>query len=85
MIDFLIIVLICKHNDSHLPLCVLCFMSLFFFFLRYPFLLAMDDADLDLLIPAVLFAAVGTAGQRCTTTRRLVCQLFRGCLEAFVC
>ena len=32
----------------------------------------MDDADLDILVPAVLFAAVGTAGQRCTTTRRLV-------------
>ena len=32
----------------------------------------MDDADLDLVVPATLFAAVGTAGQRCTTTRRLV-------------
>ena len=31
-----------------------------------------DDADLDLVIPAVLFGAVGTAGQRCTTTRRLI-------------
>ena len=30
-----------------------------------------DDADLDLALRAVLFAAVGTAGQRCTTTRRL--------------
>lgn len=30
-----------------------------------------EDADLDLVIPAVLFACVGTAGQRCTTTRRL--------------
>ncbi|ORX41162.1 Aldehyde/histidinol dehydrogenase [Kockovaella imperatae] len=29
------------------------------------------DADLDLALQAVLFAAVGTAGQRCTTTRRL--------------
>ncbi len=29
------------------------------------------DADLDLAVPALLFAAVGTAGQRCTTTRRL--------------
>eukprot|EP00795_Rhopilema_esculentum_P006190 gene6190-11593_t len=35
-------------------------------------LIAMEDANLDLLIPAVLFAAVGTAGQRCTTTRRLI-------------
>ena len=31
-----------------------------------------EDADLDLVIPAVLFASVGTTGQRCTTTRRLV-------------
>jgi L-aminoadipate-semialdehyde dehydrogenase len=30
------------------------------------------DADLDLVVPAVLFGAVGTAGQRCTTTRRLI-------------
>lgn len=30
-----------------------------------------EDADLDLALRAVLFAAVGTAGQRCTTTRRL--------------
>ena len=30
------------------------------------------DADLDLVMPAVLFGAVGTAGQRCTTTRRLI-------------
>ena len=33
-----------------------------------------DDADLDLTLRAVLFAAVGTAGQRCTTTRRLFLQ-----------
>jgi aldehyde dehydrogenase (NAD+) len=32
------------------------------------------DADLDLALRAVLFAAVGTAGQRCTTTRRLFLQ-----------
>ncbi len=30
------------------------------------------DADLKLAIPAVVFGAVGTAGQRCTTTRRLI-------------
>ncbi|MFV0437421.1 MAG: aldehyde dehydrogenase family protein [Desulfopila sp.] len=29
------------------------------------------SADLDLAIPAVVFGAVGTTGQRCTTTRRL--------------
>jgi len=32
----------------------------------------MDDADLDLAVPAIVFGAVGTAGQRCTTTRRLL-------------
>lgn len=31
-------------------------------------------ADLSLVIPAVVFGAVGTAGQRCTTTRRLIVQ-----------
>ena len=30
------------------------------------------DADLDLAVRAVLFGAVGTAGQRCTTTRRVI-------------
>jgi len=30
------------------------------------------DADLNLTIPAVVFGAVGTAGQRCTSTRRLI-------------
>lgn len=29
------------------------------------------SADLKLAIPAIVFAAIGTAGQRCTTTRRL--------------
>lgn len=31
-----------------------------------------EDADIDIAIRAVLFGAVGTAGQRCTTTRRLI-------------
>jgi aldehyde dehydrogenase (NAD+) len=31
-----------------------------------------DDADADLVVPAVVFGAVGTAGQRCTSTRRLI-------------
>ncbi len=30
-----------------------------------------ETADLDLAIPAIVFGAVGTAGQRCTTTRRV--------------
>lgn len=33
-----------------------------------------ETADLDLAIPAVVFGAVGTAGQRCTSTRRLFVQ-----------
>ncbi|UVS98068.1 aldehyde dehydrogenase family protein [Burkholderia glumae] len=32
------------------------------------------SADLDLVVRAVTFAAVGTAGQRCTTLRRLIVQ-----------
>jgi aldehyde dehydrogenase (NAD+) len=28
---------------------------------------------MDMLLPGVLFGAVGTAGQRCTSTRRLIC------------
>ena len=31
-----------------------------------------QDADLDIAIPGAVFGAVGTAGQRCTTTRRLI-------------
>lgn len=30
------------------------------------------DADLDIALPAAVFGAVGTAGQRCTSTRRLI-------------
>jgi aldehyde dehydrogenase (NAD+) len=37
-------------------------------------IVAMDDCNTDLLLRAVLFGAVGTAGQRCTTTRRLFLQ-----------
>jgi len=29
-------------------------------------------ADLDLALPAILFGSVGTAGQRCTSTRRII-------------
>ncbi len=31
-----------------------------------------ETADLKLAIPAIVFGAVGTAGQRCTSTRRLI-------------
>ncbi len=30
------------------------------------------DADLQIAVPAIVFGAVGTAGQRCTSTRRLI-------------
>jgi aldehyde dehydrogenase (NAD+) len=36
-------------------------------------IIVMPDADLDLALRAVVFGAVGTAGQRCTSTRRLLC------------
>ena len=35
-------------------------------------MIVMDDANLDLVTRAALFAAVGTAGQRCTSLRRLI-------------
>ena len=35
-------------------------------------IIVMDDADLDLAVRASLFAAAGTAGQRCTSLRRLI-------------
>lgn len=34
--------------------------------------IVMDDANLDIALRGILFAAVGTAGQRCTTARRLI-------------
>ena len=37
-------------------------------------ILVAEDADLDLTLRAVLFGAVGTAGQRCTSTRRIIVQ-----------
>uniref|UniRef100_A0A8B9KY77 aldehyde dehydrogenase (NAD(+)) n=1 Tax=Astyanax mexicanus TaxID=7994 RepID=A0A8B9KY77_ASTMX len=35
-------------------------------------IIVFEDADLNLVVPSALFASVGTAGQRCTTTRRLM-------------
>ncbi|MCB0330675.1 MAG: aldehyde dehydrogenase family protein [Bdellovibrionales bacterium] len=35
-------------------------------------IIVLDDADMSLVLPSVLFGAVGTAGQRCTSTRRLL-------------
>ncbi len=33
-----------------------------------------ESADLSMAIPAIVFGAVGTAGQRCTSTRRIIVQ-----------
>ena len=35
-------------------------------------IIAMDDADVELLMDGVVFGAFGTAGQRCTATSRLI-------------
>ncbi len=35
-------------------------------------ILVTEAADLDLAVRAIVFGAVGTAGQRCTTTRRII-------------
>ena len=37
-------------------------------------IVVLDDADLELAVRAIAFGAVGTAGQRCTTTRRVFAQ-----------
>ncbi|CAK9296031.1 unnamed protein product [Gordionus sp. m RMFG-2023] len=34
-------------------------------------IIVLEDADLELAVPSILFAGVGTSGQRCTTVRRL--------------
>jgi len=44
-------------------------------------IVVLPDADLELALRAVLFGAVGTAGQRCTSTRRLF--LHRDIAKAF--
>ncbi|MFQ6676549.1 MAG: aldehyde dehydrogenase family protein, partial [Fidelibacterota bacterium] len=45
-----------------------------------------ESADLSLAIPAVVFGAVGTAGQRCTSTRRLFIQkkMFNGVVDRLI-
>jgi aldehyde dehydrogenase (NAD+) len=45
-------------------------------------LIVTESANLDLALRAVLFAAVGTAGQRCTTLRRLI--VHRSVVDRFV-
>jgi len=41
-----------------------------------------EDADLDMALRAVVFGAVGTAGQRCTSTRRVI--IHKSIKEQFV-
>jgi aldehyde dehydrogenase (NAD+) len=41
-----------------------------------------EDADLDMAVRATLFGAIGTSGQRCTSTRRIIVQ--RGVKQPFV-
>ncbi|KAJ1439935.1 Aldehyde/histidinol dehydrogenase [Sesbania bispinosa] len=41
-------------------------------------IIVMDDADIKLAVRSILFAAVGTAGQRCTTCRRLGGKILTG-------
>ena len=45
-----------------------------------------ETADLKLAIPGIVFGAVGTAGQRCTTTRRLFVHesIYRNVLDTLV-
>ncbi len=35
-------------------------------------IIATENADMKMLVPAILFGSVGTAGQRCTSTRRIL-------------
>ena len=45
-------------------------------------LILTESADLDLALRAIVFSAVGTAGQRCTTLRRLI--IHESIVEQFV-
>ncbi len=44
------------------------------------------SADLQLAIPAVVFSSLGTAGQRCTSTRRLLIHetIYQKCVEGLI-
>ena len=45
-----------------------------------------ETADMKLVVPAVVFGAVGTAGQRCTSTRRLIVHdsIFKDLVELLI-
>jgi aldehyde dehydrogenase (NAD+) len=48
--------------------------------------IVMDDADLQLALRAILFGAVGTSGQRCTSTRRILVheKIYKGFLDKLI-
>jgi acyl-CoA reductase-like NAD-dependent aldehyde dehydrogenase len=45
-------------------------------------MVVMPDADLEIALRAFVFNAIGTSGQRCTTTRRVI--LHEAVYDAFV-
>lgn len=45
-------------------------------------IIVLKDADLELAVPSILFGAVGTAGQRCTSTRRVLVE--KGMIDQLV-
>jgi aldehyde dehydrogenase (NAD+) len=49
-------------------------------------IIVMDDANLDLALRGILFGAVGTAAQRCTSTRRIIVhkKVYSGFLDKLV-
>ena len=53
------------NNQAHSPSITIIILF------SHPAAIVMPDADLALAVPAVFFGSVGTAGQRCTSTRRL--------------
>lgn len=42
------------------------------FIIVFPLSTVAQDADLEMAVRAAVFSCIGTAGQRCTTTRRLI-------------
>lgn len=45
-----------------------------------------ETADMNLVVPAIVFGAVGTAGQRCTSTRRVIVHesIYAGLVEKLI-
>ena len=45
-----------------------------------------ETADMEMVVPAIVFGAVGTAGQRCTSTRRVIVHenIFDGLLDKVI-